>query len=63
MDQIQLKDGTTTQAEVNGINLSGTSGYALLVPTGEGMSLAERLAGSIEIQVERVNGVWQEKPA
>jgi hypothetical protein len=63
VDQIQLQDGTITQAEVNGIDLSGTSGYALLVPTGEGMSLAERLTESVEIQVERVNGVWQEKSA
>jgi hypothetical protein len=63
VELIQLKDGTIIDGAINGIDLTGTSGYALLVPTGEGMSLAERLAASVEIQVEHVNGAWQEKTA
>ncbi len=63
MEPIQLQDGTTVNGEINGIDLTGTTGYALLVPTDEGMSLAERLAASSEIQIKRVNGVWSEQTA
>lgn len=60
MEHIHLQDSTITEAEVNGKSLDGQRGHALLVPSGD-MSLAERLAESVEIRVEHdEQGRWNE---
>ncbi len=60
MEKILLRDGTSIEAEVNGKSFDGTSGSVLLVPSSR-MSLAERLAESVTINVERdEQGTWKE---
>ena len=60
MERTLLRDGTSIEAEVNGKSCDGTSGSVLLVPSGR-MSLAERLAERVTIDVKRdEQGTWKE---
>ena len=59
MERILLRDGTPVEAGVNGKLLAGQSSSVLLAPSVS-MSLAEHLAGSMMIDVERdTQSIWK----